>query len=294
MTSANDFRGAFFMILSMAGFAISDATIKLLSSELPLFQAIFLRGGLVTLLLAVIAWQTGVLSCRLDARNSVMLAVRAVGEACGAVCLLIAFVNMPIVNATAIVQVMPLTVTLGAAYLFAERVGARRYMAILIGFIGVLIVIRPGMDGFTIYALWAVGTVLLFTIRDLATRQLSNAVPSIFAAFVTSIAVVLLAGCLSLGEAWEPLGAHELSLLALAAAFTIVGYVFSVMTMRVGDVSVVAPFRYSILLWALVLGFLLFGEVPDVMTLFGSCLIVIAGGHALVRKPAPIPQPIKV
>lgn len=149
----DNLRGAIFMMVSMAGFIVSDTIMKLLAADLPLFQAIFLRGSFAAVLMGLLAWHKNVLVYRPSHDDRVILGVRVIGEIGGMVCLLNALINMPIVNATAIVQAIPLVVTLGAAFFFAERVGWRSYLAIVIGFLGVLMIIRPGSDGFTIYSL---------------------------------------------------------------------------------------------------------------------------------------------
>lgn len=279
------------MMVSMAGFVVSDAIMKLIAADLPLFQAIFLRASFAALLMGFLAWQKDALTCRPSTDDRIILGIRVIGETGGMVCLLNALINMPIVNATAIVQAIPLAVTLGAAFFFGERVGWRSYLAIVIGFLGVLMIIRPGSDGFTIHSLWAVGGVIFFTLRDLSTRRLSPDVSSTFAALVTSIAIMLVGGLISLALPWQPVTGAELKLLGVAAFCTFVGYLFSVMTMRVGDIGFVAPFRYSILLWALLLGILIFAEIPDRMTMLGSAVIVgmgiyaISRGHRTTRKP---------
>ncbi|MEM7044633.1 MAG: DMT family transporter [Pseudomonadota bacterium] len=286
-------RGAVFMMMSMAGFIVSDTIMKLVAADLPLFQAIFLRGIFVALLMVLLAWQNDVLAYRPSRDDCVVLGARVIGEIGGMICLLNALINMPIVNATAIVQAIPFVVTLGAAFFFAERVGWRSYLAIAIGFFGVLIIIRPGSDSFSIHSLWAVGAVLFFTLRDLSTRRLSREISSTFAALVTSVAVVLVSGPVSLASPWQPVTSANVLLLGAAALCTLVGYLFSVMTMRVGDIGFVAPFRYSILLWALVLDILLFSQVPDQETILGSTIIVGMGVYALSRgrgagrKPMP-------
>ncbi len=279
------------MIVSMAGFAVSDAIMKLVVDHLPLFQAIFLRGSLAGLLLVILAWHQDVLDYRPQYADWPMICLRALSEVAGMICLLNALVSIPFVNATAIIQTTPLLVTLGAVFLLGERAGWRRYLAIMIGFLGVLVIIRPVGDGFTIHSLWAIGSVIFFTIRDLSTRRLSSNVPSIFAAMITAIAIVLVGGLGAALSPWQPVGDAELKLLGLAAFCTVLGYIFSIMTMRVGDVGFVAPFRYSILLWALLLGMLLFSELPDAATLVGSMIIVGAGLYTIAgtsrgdRKP---------
>ncbi len=293
-------RGAMFMVVAMAGFCVSDATMKFVAADLPLFQAIFLRGAFTTIFLGLLAWYEGVLFYRLSYSDRNILSIRVIGEVLGAICLLSALINMPIVNATAIVQMMPLMVILGAAFVFGEHVTRRSYLAISIGFVGVLLIVRPGSDGFTIHSIWAIGTVLFFTVRDLATRLLSSGLPSIFVAFVTSIAITIVSGMVSMTMPWQPVKLLEMKLLLGAAGFIFVGYLFSVMTMRVGDVGFVAPFRFSILIWALLWGMLIwallwgmlmFAEFPDRWTMLGSAVIVTMGIYALSSSQRAVREP---
>ena len=141
-------RGALYMMVAMAGFVCNDTMMKLASAELTLFQAVFLRGLMASALMAALAVARGELMHRVAPVDRRTLALRAVGEIGGTICFLTALFNMPIANATAILQAMPLAVTLAAALFLGERVGWRRYGAICAGFVGVLIIVRPGTDGF--------------------------------------------------------------------------------------------------------------------------------------------------
>ena len=282
---SDNLRGALFMSISMAGFALNDAVIKLASAELHLFQIILLRGIMASLLIALIAWWRGGLFYRPGRRDAKILALRAAGEIGGTLCFLTALFNMPIANATAILQSLPLAVTLEAALFLGEAVGWRRYSAIVVGFAGVLIIVRPGGAGFNAYALWALAAVAFIVLRDLSTRQLSPDVPSTFAAFVSSLAITVVGGVLALATGtWHPVDAGSFALLAGAALFIFFAYLFAVMTMRVGEVSFVSPFRYTVLIWAIILGVVLFGEIPDGWTLFGSFIVVGMGIYTFYRE----------
>lgn len=282
--SSDNFRGALFMSISMAGFALNDATIKLVSADLDLYQIIFLRGIFATLLVGAMAWYRGGLFYLPSRHDTGVMVLRAVGEVGGTLCFLTALFNMPIANATAILQALPLAVTLAAALFLGEKVGWRRYTAICVGFIGVLIIVRPGGEGFNAYALWAVAAVGFIVLRDLSTRRLSPGIPSAFVALTSSIAITAVGGVLSLTVPWQPVSGGSLLLLAGAAGFLFFAYLFAVMTMRVGEVSFVSPFRYSVLIWAIVLGLVLFGEVPDAWTVTGSLIVVGMGIYTFYRE----------
>lgn len=277
-------RGAGLMLLAMAGFGLNDTCMKYLSAEMPLFQAVFLRGLGTAVLLAVIAWRMGVLHLRLSRHDRVLVVIRSLAEAASAYFFFNALFNMPLANVTAIMQALPLTVTLAAAVFLREQVGWRRMLAICIGFIGVLLIVRPGSEGFTIYSVSALVAVAVVTGRDLVTKRISAQVPSVTVAFAAALGVMLFAGLGSLGETWVMPSPVGMGALGGAAVFIVMGYLCVVMAMRVGELGFVSPFRYSGLVWAFVFGYLVFSEVPDLLTVAGSALIVATGMFSLYRE----------
>jgi S-adenosylmethionine uptake transporter len=194
---------------------------------------------------------------------------------------------MPIANATAILLVMPLAVTLAGAVFLGERVGWRRYTAIIVGFAGVLVIVRPGGAGFNAYALSALAAVGFLVVRDLVTRRFATGVPSVFVALATAVAITVLGALVTLFGRWVPLAGADALVLAAAAVCLVVGYLFGVMTMRVGEIGFVSPFRYTVLIWALLLGAVVFGEIPDALTFVGSVLVVGTGLYTFHRERRP-------
>ncbi len=282
-TSPNT-RSALLMMGSMAAFTFNDACMKALSDEIPLAQAVFMRGIATGLLLAVLAWRMGGLRFSLSRRDRALIALRTVAEAAAAWFFITALFNMPIANATAILQALPLTVTLAGALFLREPIGWRRLLAILIGLVGVLLIVQPGAEGFTVYSVYAVLAVLTVTVRDLAARRLSAEVPSMLVALVASLGVTVSFGAVSVLDSWVAPSPLAWAQLGGAAVFVIGGYVFSVMTMRLGDIAAVTPFRYTSLLWALLLGLVVFGEWPDRLTLTGAAIVVATGVFTLMRE----------
>lgn len=281
---SDNFRAAAYMSLSMAGFVFNDTMIKIVSEDLSLFQVIFLRGVFATIFVALMAWNQKVLFYIPSRRNRKILGWRMIGEVGGTLCFLTALFNMPIANATAILQVLPLVITLASALFFKEAVGWRRYTAIAIGFIGVLIVVRPGSEGFTSYSFWALAAVLFMAGRDLITRKLSSDVPSLYAAVTAALGITVAAGLLTPTMEWHPVTGEHFLMLVIAACFLIVGYIFSIMTMRVGDISFASPFRYTNLIWAIVIGFVVFGDALDSWTLTGGAIVVMTGVYTFYRE----------
>jgi len=272
------------MAASMAFFVINDSLVKLASDNLGLFQIILLRGLMASALLALVALKRKSIFPILNRSDWKILTFRLIGEVGATLCYLTALFNIPIANATAILAALPLAVTLAAAVFMGEPVGWRRYLAIMVGFAGVLIIVRPGSEGFNAYSIWALGAVGFVVLRDLSTRLLSAHVSSIFVSLLTSIAITVTGGVMSLFLVWEPVGTVEIRLLAAAAMLMVFAYLTSVMTMRVGEIGFVSPFRYTALLWAIALGVFIFGDVPDTWTLLGITIIVLMGIYTLYRE----------
>jgi drug/metabolite transporter (DMT)-like permease len=262
----------------MAAFTINDACMKRVTETLPLFEAIALRGGLVTAALLGLALAQGALRRGpVSGADRSMLALRTLAEVGATILFLAALMRMSLANLSAVMQVLPLAVTFAAVLIHREPIGGARLAAVLTGFLGVLIIIRPGTDGFDAWSLLGLGSVACVVVRDLATRRFSAGMPSVLVALAGSAAVALagLAGALAGG--WHAPDATEALLIAAAAAALVAGYLYSVMVMRVGDIGFVAPFRYTALVWAIGLGWLVFGSLPDAATLAGAGLVIATG-----------------
>ncbi|NKX45424.1 DMT family transporter [Roseibacterium sp. KMU-115] len=272
------------MTLSMAAFTLNDACVKLVAETVPLFQIVALRGLATTIMLAVFVQMTTGLRFSIPRRDRPLVAGRTLAEVGAMVCFLLALTNMSIANATAILAALPLAVTLGAALVFGDPVGWRRMTAIGIGFLGVLLIVQPGTDGFNAWSLLVLLSVVIITGRDLLTRAFSPAVPSMTVAVLTAGAVGVFGGVMSLFEPWQALDPREAVLVFAASVFIIGGYVFGIMAMRVGEVSFVSPFRYTSLVFALVLGLTIFDEFPNALALLGGVIVVATGLFTLLRE----------
>jgi drug/metabolite transporter (DMT)-like permease len=272
------------MAVSMAAFTINDAITKAVSSEMNFGQIMLVRGVVAIALIGALAWHQGALR---PLRTLMMkpVALRVFGEVGGTITFLAAIVHLPLANTAAIFQALPLAVTLGAALTLGEPVGWRRWSAIAAGFIGVLIIVRPGLAGFNEFALLALVSVAFCAVRDLATRRIPPQVPSLFITLLTTVTVTIAGAAIlfPLGG-WTPPSSRGLGLLAFAAVLLLIGYQCVIMALRTGDISAVAPFRYSALLWAMLLGYLVFGDVPDTMMVLGASIIVASGLYAFYRE----------
>jgi S-adenosylmethionine uptake transporter len=281
---SDNLTGAGLMMASMAAFTLNDALMKTLSGTAPLYQLIFLRGVLTSCFVAVLAWRMGALRARIPARDRWLVVMRMAAE-CGATFFfLTALFNMPLANVTAILQALPLTIALAAAVVLKEPLGWRRMTAILVGFVGVMLIIRPGPEGFNTYALYGLGAVACVTCRDLVTRRLSPETPSMLVTLCTSVVIAVVFGLASLGGDWAALAPRDGLVIAGASVMILGGYLFSIMVMRVGEISFIAPFRYTSLLWALGLGWAVFGDWPDLITLLGAGIVVASGVFTLYRE----------
>jgi S-adenosylmethionine uptake transporter len=284
MAMSDNMRGAMFMVASMTFFTFNDAFMKSLSGTLPLMQAMTLRGCAVIVALTILCRIMGQLRFDLSARDWRLMAIRAAAEAAGAYFFMTALFHMPIANLSAILQALPLSVALAAALFMREPLGWRRMTAILVGFAGVLLIIRPGGEDFDIYAVYALLCVAAVTLRDLIVRRMSREVPSVMVALTAAVGVTLMAVVGSFFVAWQPLDTIAVGKVAGAAVFVIGGYVFSVGAMRTGEIAFVAPFRYTSLLVALILGALVFDEFPGPVTLLGAFIVVVMGLFTLYRE----------
>tara|TARA_R110002096_G_scaffold138378_20_gene292067 strand:+ start:57 stop:929 length:873 start_codon:yes stop_codon:yes gene_type:complete len=279
----NNLRGSLYMIAAMAGFAVEDLFLKIASRQIPVGQILMIFGTGGTMAFAILAKSKG---ARLfhPAMFSPAIMVRAGFEVAGRLFYTLAIALTPLSSASAILQATPLVVVAGAAVVFGEAVGWRRWSAIAAGFVGVLIILRPGLEGFSALSILAVLGLVGFAGRDLATRAappvLSNLVLGVYGfAMMVPTGAALLAWT---GDAAVP-NARTAGALATAIVFGVAGYYALTAAMRLGEVSVVTPFRYTRLVFALILAMLFLGERPDTATLLGSAVIVATGIYTLLR-----------
>ncbi len=285
MKLSDNLIGASFMSASMAAFVINDTLMKVAGADMGVLQSIFARGIFATILMGIVAHFSGAFRTFPSPPDLRRIAFRTLAEVGATFCFVVALFNMPIANVTAVLQSLPLTIALAAAVFLRESISWRRTTAIVIGAIGVLIIIRPTSGAFNSYALLALAAVCFVTFRDLIVRRFTASVSSLFVAFVTATTITATSGVglLLVGE-WQPVDLETTMLLALAAVFVLLGYYFSIATMRFGEVAMVTPFRYTSVLWAIMLGWLVFGEIPDGWTFLGIGIILAAGFYTVWRE----------
>jgi drug/metabolite transporter (DMT)-like permease len=271
------------MLASMASLIANDALFKLAAAELPTGEAIFLRGALASLFVAGLALAT-VDHAAWPALASGKVAVRSLADVGATLLYLSALTRMPIADCTAILQFTPLAITAGAALFLGARVGWRRWLATIVGLAGVLIILRPGASAFNPFASLALLSIVFIAIRDLVTRRLGGHVPTLLIALASAVAVAVSSLGFLAFEEWQLPSAAALLALAGAAVGLLAGQYWIIVAMRTGEIAVVAPFRYSIILWAILAGFLVWRELPDLATSAGIAILTAAGLYTFLRE----------
>lgn len=281
----DNLRGILFVLLAMLAFTIEDAFIKQLSNTIAVGQILLLIGAGST---AIFATAALIRRKRLFAREAWRgpFLWRMLAEACAAMAFATSLSLVDLSVVAAVFQATPLVITLGAALFLGEDVGWRRWSAILVGFCGVLLIIRPGLEGFQPEALLVVVSVLCVAARDLITRRMDVTVDSTvvscqaFSALVVAGPLLLLAT----GGAYRPMAGAEQLMILGALIFSAIGYYGIVSGMRIGEAAVVTPFRYTRLLFSIIAGVLVFNERPDALTLAGATLIIATGLYTVLRE----------
>ncbi|MCW2309498.1 DMT family transporter [Rhodobium gokarnense] len=291
--------GALAMLVSGLGYTVNDAFTKTVSDHLPTGEIIFVRGIFASAMIVAILVATGFYR-RVRVPRSAAFATRIFGEVGATVLFLAALFHMPIAEATVILQIAPLAVTAASAVFLKEAVGWRRWTAVTIGFCGILLIVRPGFSGFDAWALVALAAVVFIVIRDLSTRLISADIPTLTITMMTTFTITVLGLAMGALETWVMPTAAEVFFLFAAAVFIIIGYFFIIVAMRVADIGFVSPFRYAIVLYAGILGYAIWGDVPDLPMVVGAAIVIATGIYTfhrerLVRRTdpeaAPSPRP---
>lgn len=295
--SAANRRGMIALTFGMAAYTVNDAFVKLVARELPFGEVLFLRGVLSIVILMVVIGLTGSLR-HLVFSATPMVLLRSLFDALGTVFFIAALVNMKIADLSAVVMTSPLILTALAALMLGDRVGWRRWLAIGVGLAGTLFIVKPGAGAFDMWALAGLAAAFFGAARDLTTRRLDPSASSLAVGLYGTVAVTLSGAAIGLTESWAFPNREQWTLIAIAAVFLGLGTYLVVHAFRGVEIAAVAPFRYTLLLWMGIAGFVAFGEVPDRWALVGAALIVLSGLYALHRDAmrrrelaAPSPPP---
>ena len=269
-------KGAFLISLAAACYVMSDIFMKFLSSEISMFQITYLRGLLVTFFLFSYCYMSEASFFIKEWRDRIVITIRSILEVIMTYAFLAALFNMNVANANAILQLIPLMVLLGSFIFLQQSPKTYEWIAVLVGCVGAVIIIRPGSSDFNFFTIHALVAVFCLSARDLLTVRLNKNIPSNVVAFYSALMLTVVSFLLS--EDTDFFGKVDNSLfIVYTAIFVSIGYIASVSAMRYGEVTFVSPFRYTALLWASVMGFIFFGEIPKFSTLFGGSLIILAG-----------------
>ncbi|MCZ0961564.1 DMT family transporter [Paracoccus benzoatiresistens] len=281
----HNLRAAMLMVLAMAAFAAEDALLKGLSERIPTGQLLAVVGftGMVVFALWVARGREGLRPAQL-LRPQVML--RNLCEAVCAITFVTALATGDLSVASAILQAQPLLMTMGAALFLGEKVGWRRWFSIATGFCGVLLIVKPGTASFEVSSIFAVIAVLALAVRDLVTRRLPPEIGSglLSAGAFGSMGIAGLVLMMIGGQGAVAPSGTQAALMVATLGFGILGYITMVIATRIAEIAVIAPFRYSRLLFAMLLAVIVFGERPDVLTLTGAALIAGAGIYSMWRE----------
>lgn len=284
----NNALGALYMTIGSLGYVVNDAFIRRITENGPgVYQVLFFR----SLGLVFVFGLAGLARRERLAKHHVSrpMLVRVGAEMIASSLFFAAVIRLEFANAQAILQVVPFAVMLTAAIVLKERVATAQYVAILLGFVGVIIVVRPATNGFSGWSLIVLLSAGFMVVREFATRRIDHGTPVFSIAILTAVGMSLATGLLSLTESWRGFSGESVWFLAAAIGSLTLGYFFTIETVRVGDLSVSAPFRYSILVGAVIAGYLMFDEVPDSLTIIGSSIIVATGIYAVhlerTRRP---------
>ncbi|MGE3993072.1 DMT family transporter [Pseudorhodoplanes sp.] len=276
-------RGMIALTFGMAAYTANDAFVKLVARELPFGQVLFLRGMLsVVILIAMIA-VTGHLRSMVSAARPTVL-WRALFDALGTVFFIAALVNMKIADLSAVVMTAPLILTALAALVLGDRIGWRRWCAIGVGLIGTLFIVKPGVGTFDSWALAGLAAAFFSAGRDLTTRRIDPAIPSLIVGLYGTVAVTFSGAAIGLTESWTMPNIPQWTSIAIASAFLGVGTYLVVHAFRGVEIAAVAPFRYTLLIWMGIAGYVAFGEIPDRFAIAGAALIALSGLYALHRE----------
>ena len=287
----DNIRGSIFMTLAMLAFTLEDFTLKKATEFIPLSQLLIICGILGSLFFISCSRYVKEPIFYKDSLNKTLI-IRSIFEIMGRIFYALAIAFMPITNAASILQATPLVVVLGAVIFLNEKVGWRRWTAILTGFIGVLMIIQPGTNGFTIFSIFAVLGMVGFAGRDLATRMspvgMSNYQLGSFGFYMVIIAGIILSSFnyffLPEKTIWGTISFDAWIFVIANAAAGVSAYFCLTIAMRVGDVSFVTPFRYVRVLFAMFFGVFILGEQPNAFVIIGSVIVVLSGIYIIIRR----------
>lgn len=276
-------KGIVAMCAAVALFTVNDTLVKLVAGQMAPHQILLVRGCFASFFALVLVFAAKEQRCLVMLAQPFVLA-RCCIEGFIAFTFISALTVLPLADITAILLVSPLIITVIAAVFFKEKVRWRRWAAVILGFIGMLLVVKPGAYGMQSASLLALASALGVAARDLMTRHLPMTIPSRVVAAGTTMATTVLGFILALFQPWIAFEGRTLLMLVGAAVVVSLGNLAIIVAFRDVDVSVVSPYRYTVIVWAVVAGAIVFGDIPSGVSWLGIALIIGSGLYTLYRE----------
>jgi drug/metabolite transporter (DMT)-like permease len=271
------------LVCGMTAYTVNDAMVKSIAHRYPIGEVIFVRGVMTALLIGAAVLMLGH-GREIGKAISKPLLARSTFDGLSTACFIAALVHMKLADLAAMLQVSPLILTALSVLFYRETVGWRRWTAILIGFAGAMFVVKPTTSAFDIWALVAIAAATSSALREMLTRRIDRSIPTVVIAFYGSLGILIAGALFAATGEWRPIPVQDFALLAGAAVFVGIATFMIALAFRGVDLSVVAPFRYSYLITSAIAGYIVFNELPDGWSVFGTALIVGSGLYALHRE----------
>jgi len=286
-TKSPEFQGVVYMLLCQLFFTANDAIVKAIMVSFNNFavltEIVFLRGVMATIFIGLLLYITNEWNLKDLAANS-KLQLRGLMEALTATFFFIGLYHMPMADVYTLLNLAPILITIAGALFLAEKVGWRRWTAVLLGFLGVIIVINPTNLQFGWYFIFPLISALFIAYRDTYTKKIKKDFNVMHATFLTSLAVTIFFGVASLTTDYVSFSYYQFTLMAISAIFLIIGYFFSILTIRTTFMSTTSAFRYSTILWGMIFGYFYFNEIPSMNMIIGGIIIVCSGLFIMHRE----------
>lgn len=270
------------MALSMFLLSVGDVVVRFLGQTVPVGQLIAIR-GMILIVILILMMRVMRDPIRLPLLANRWAIIRGLAETLSTYCFFISIQLIPIAVSTTVVFIFPVIITLVSIPLFGERVGVIRLGAVVMGFVGVVIVASPSGDGFNTAMIYPIVTAISLVVRDLATRKIDANVSSVSVILTTAV-VTTLGGLASLPWGWTRIGTELYGVFVIAAGLVACSFIAYVMAIRRGELSVIAPTQYMVILWATIWGALIWDEIPGIQAAIGGVLIILAGLVILWRE----------
>ena len=279
---SSQMRGIGFMVASGLVLTVSDAVTKWLTDGYPVGQIMAIRAVFTLIPILVFAWQAGGLSS-LRIGNLRLQCLRAACAVSSGFFFVSGLNYLPLADSIALAFSGPLFVTAMAAPMLGERVGWRRWGAVIVGFVGILVILRPTSDAVRWFAFLPVAAAACGSLRDIITRKIRTSDSPVAILAVTNAAVAL-AGLSTLPFGWQPVATEDLALMATAGVLIGIAQYLMIQAFHLAEASLVIPFKYVSLIWGTLFGFLVWGDVPDVWVISGALLVVASGLFIMYRE----------